>query len=133
MALSRPKTDASVRRSRFAITAGFFPAALSDKSSLSSSGVQGLLALRTMLARKDVVNLRILEIIHKMSNGDALIVHFACPCCGTVYTAKQERKRRRCAGEFSCDICGSPVLEWTGTYSFAGWKRSEGSGQRRQA
>ena len=68
---------------------------------------------------------KLAESVHpmRMRNDAQLIVHFSCPHCGTVYTASQEQRLKRCAGRFQCGRCAVQVHEWTGLYNFSNWQK----------
>jgi hypothetical protein len=50
-------------------------------------------------------------------------VYFGCRHCERLYTASQEHQPG--ASNFICRGCGTQVHEWSGPYSFIGWKLAE--------
>lgn len=47
-------------------------------------------------------------------------VYFSCESCGATYEASQDRNDR--SGKFHCVHCARLVHQWSGTFSYLGWR-----------
>ncbi len=63
--------------------------------------------------------------IGQMPLGTKTTVIFACPKCGLVYCAMQERRSPSRFGSFKCRKCNAEIYRWSSYYDYVDWKQVE--------